>query len=184
LRRARRHVLRQWTHARHVMTVLAGRVAPESRRSWKQSDRRAAVVPAEVVGAARSEVVRPEAQADLLGVAVRGSRRLFARCRAGRRLFRRGNCQFRLSRDDNAKRSLRSGAQGPRYDCRRSGERRISITDVVRATYYLADAADWHAVGPVLGETFDSIRPAATGIVTGLVTPEMKIEIEVTAFGG
>ena len=55
---------------------------------------------------------------------------------------------------------------------------------MVRATYYLADAAAWYVVGPVLGETFDSIRPAATGIVTGLVTPEMKIEIEVTAFGG
>lgn len=54
----------------------------------------------------------------------------------------------------------------------------------MRATYYLADAADWHAVGPVLGETFDSIRLAATGIVTGLVTPEMKIEIEATAFRG
>ena len=166
------------------MTVLAGHVAPESRRSWKQSDRRAAVVPAEVVGAARSEVVRPDAQAGLLGVAVRGSRRLFARYRVGRPVFRRGNCQFRLSRDDNAQRSLRSGAQGPGYNCRRSGERRISVTDLVRATYYLADAADWYVVGPVLGDTFDSTRPAATGIVTGLVTPEMKIEIKVTAFRG
>lgn len=99
-------------------------------------------------------------------------------------MFRRGNRQFRLSRDDNAKRVLRSGVQDLGYDCRRSGERRISISDVMRATYYLADAADWHAVGPVLGETFDSIRPAATGIVTGLVTPEMKIEIESTAFRG
>jgi enamine deaminase RidA (YjgF/YER057c/UK114 family) len=63
-------------------------------------------------------------------------------------------------------------------------EGRFAMTDVVRATYYIADAADWDVVGPVLGETFGDIRPAATCIVTGLVTPEMKIEIEVTAFKG
>jgi enamine deaminase RidA (YjgF/YER057c/UK114 family) len=34
---------------------------------------------------------------------------------------------------------------------------------------------------PVLGETFATIRPAATAIVCGLVDPRMKIEIEVTA---
>jgi enamine deaminase RidA (YjgF/YER057c/UK114 family) len=60
----------------------------------------------------------------------------------------------------------------------------FAMTDVVRATYYIAHAADWDVVGPVLGQTFGTIRPAATCIVTGLVTPEMKIEIEVTAFKG
>ncbi len=60
----------------------------------------------------------------------------------------------------------------------------FALTDVVRATYYIADVAHWDVVGPVLGETFGGIRPAATCIVTGLVTPEMKIEIEVTAFRG
>jgi len=60
----------------------------------------------------------------------------------------------------------------------------FAMTDVVRATYYLSDAANWDFVGPVLGETFGAIRPAATCIVTGLVKPEMKIEIEVTAFRG
>ncbi len=60
----------------------------------------------------------------------------------------------------------------------------FALSDVVRVTYYLADAADWDVVGPVLGETFAAIRPAATCIVTGLVTPEMRIEIEVTAFRG
>jgi enamine deaminase RidA (YjgF/YER057c/UK114 family) len=60
----------------------------------------------------------------------------------------------------------------------------FAMTDVVRATYYIVDAADWDVVGPVLGQTFGTIRPAATCIVTGLVTPEMKIEIEVTAFKG
>jgi enamine deaminase RidA (YjgF/YER057c/UK114 family) len=64
------------------------------------------------------------------------------------------------------------------------GEGGFAMTDVVRATYYIADAAYWEPVGPVLGSVFGDIRPASTCIVTGLVTPEMKIEIEVTAFKG
>ena len=60
----------------------------------------------------------------------------------------------------------------------------FAVSDVVRVTYYIADAADWEPVGPVLGSVFGDIRPAATCIVAGLVTPEMKIEIEVTAFKG
>ena len=60
----------------------------------------------------------------------------------------------------------------------------FALTDVVRATYYIADAAYWEPVGPVLGSVFGDIRPASTCIVTGLVTPQMKIEIEVTAFKG
>jgi enamine deaminase RidA (YjgF/YER057c/UK114 family) len=43
---------------------------------------------------------------------------------------------------------------------------------------------DWAYVSPVFGEVFGDIRPAATCLVTGLVAPEMKIEIEVTAFRG
>lgn len=60
----------------------------------------------------------------------------------------------------------------------------FAMTDVVRATYYLADADDWPFVAPVLGEVFRTTRPAATCVVTGLVEPEMKIEIEVTALRG
>jgi enamine deaminase RidA (YjgF/YER057c/UK114 family) len=60
----------------------------------------------------------------------------------------------------------------------------FAMRDVVRATYYISDAADWEPAGPVLGSVFGAIRPAATCVVAGLVTPEMKIEIEVTAFKG
>jgi enamine deaminase RidA (YjgF/YER057c/UK114 family) len=60
----------------------------------------------------------------------------------------------------------------------------FALSDVVRATYYIADSTSWSAIGPVLGSVFADIRPAATCLVTGLVTPEMKIEIEVTAFKG
>lgn len=61
------------------------------------------------------------------------------------------------------------------------GEGGFSVRDVVRATYYISDAAYWDVIGPVLGGVFGQIRPAATCIVCGLVKPEMKIEIEVTA---
>lgn len=55
------------------------------------------------------------------------------------------------------------------------------LQDVVRVRYYLTDMADYDAVVDVLGATFSEIRPAATMVVCGLTTPEMKIEIEVTA---
>jgi enamine deaminase RidA (YjgF/YER057c/UK114 family) len=57
----------------------------------------------------------------------------------------------------------------------------FSFADVVRAHYYLTDAAYVDRVFPIPGETFGDIRPAATMIVCGLNKPEMKIEIEVTA---
>jgi enamine deaminase RidA (YjgF/YER057c/UK114 family) len=61
----------------------------------------------------------------------------------------------------------------------------FALFDVVRATYYIVDAADQAVVNPILGQYFGAIRPAATMVVVaGLVAPEMKIEIEVTAFKG
>lgn len=61
------------------------------------------------------------------------------------------------------------------------GEAGFVLQDVVRATYYLADAADWPIVAPVLGEVFADVRPAATCVIVGLIEPAMRIEIEVTA---
>ena len=55
------------------------------------------------------------------------------------------------------------------------------LADVIRAHYYITSAADADIVFPVLGEAFGDIRPAATMVVCGLIRPEMKIEIEVTA---
>ena len=57
----------------------------------------------------------------------------------------------------------------------------FSIDDVVRAHYYITDCSFADLVFPLLGETFGNVRPAATMIVCGLIKPEMKIEIEVTA---
>ena len=57
----------------------------------------------------------------------------------------------------------------------------FKMKDVVRATYYITDAAYWDVIGAPLGAAFGEIRPAATCVVCGLIKPEMKIEIEVTA---
>lgn len=56
-----------------------------------------------------------------------------------------------------------------------------SLSDTVRVVYYLSDMAWYDAIVGVAGATFGEIRPAATMLVCGLTTPEMKIEIEVTA---
>lgn len=55
------------------------------------------------------------------------------------------------------------------------------MDDVVRATYYLPDRADWPACWPVVKRWLGRARPAATMLVAGLQAPEMRIEIEVTA---
>ena len=60
----------------------------------------------------------------------------------------------------------------------------FSLSDVVRAHYYLTDRAFVDRVFPILGEAFGDIRPAATMVICGLNRPEMKIEIEVTALRG
>jgi enamine deaminase RidA (YjgF/YER057c/UK114 family) len=56
-----------------------------------------------------------------------------------------------------------------------------SLKDVLRVHYYITDIAYYEAVGTEAGRVFGDIRPAALMIVCGLTTPEMKLEIEVTA---
>ncbi|WP_270937512.1 RidA family protein [Falsiroseomonas oryzae] len=53
--------------------------------------------------------------------------------------------------------------------------------DVVRATFILPDRTDWPPCWPVVKRWLGNARPAATMLVAGLQSPEMKIEIEVTA---
>lgn len=60
----------------------------------------------------------------------------------------------------------------------------FALSDVVRATYYCSKSDWWPQVAPVLGAVMRDIRPAATALVCGLAAPEMKIEIEVTAYKG
>ena len=62
------------------------------------------------------------------------------------------------------------------------GEAGFSLADVVRVRYIVTDAAHAEPVFAVVGRWFADIRPAATMIVAGLIRPEMKVEIEATAF--
>jgi len=58
----------------------------------------------------------------------------------------------------------------------------FAMADIVRATYYVTDASYADAHLAICGEVLGDIRPAATLlVVAGLLKPEMKIEIEVTA---
>ena len=61
----------------------------------------------------------------------------------------------------------------------------FALADVVRAKYYVTDASYCEPIYPVLGAAFGAIRPASTMVVVAaLVAPELKVEIEVTAYKG
>lgn len=57
-----------------------------------------------------------------------------------------------------------------------------SLADIVRCTYYVTHPDYAEPVLEVCGSVLSTIRPAATIVtVAGLLRPEMKVEIEVTA---
>jgi len=57
-----------------------------------------------------------------------------------------------------------------------------SLSDTVRVVVYLINPDDFKLVAPVFGRKFKGIKPAnTTVIVSALVDPRLKIEIELTA---
>ena len=60
----------------------------------------------------------------------------------------------------------------------------FTMADIVRVQYTVTDTALVDALVPALGHALGDIRPAATMVIAGLIRPEMKVEIEVTAFKG
>jgi enamine deaminase RidA (YjgF/YER057c/UK114 family) len=57
-----------------------------------------------------------------------------------------------------------------------------SLEDIVRCQYFVTDRAFCEPVLVVCGEVLSNIRPAAgIYVISGLLKPEMKVEIEVTA---
>lgn len=60
----------------------------------------------------------------------------------------------------------------------------FAMEDIVRVQYTLTDRTDVEAILPALEAALGKIRPAATMIIAGLIRPEMRIEVEVTAFKG
>ncbi len=56
-----------------------------------------------------------------------------------------------------------------------------TMADIVRVHYILPRHQDFPACWPILKEYFGDVRPAATMIEAGLISPDVKFEIEVTA---
>ena len=56
-----------------------------------------------------------------------------------------------------------------------------SLHDVVRTRIYTTHASDIDAVGRAHAEAFATARPATTAIVTALLDPRWRVEIEAEA---
>ncbi|MGU3663714.1 RidA family protein [Methylobacterium sp. A49B] len=88
---------------------------------------------------------------------------------------------------DYATMTMPEGATAQAEACWRTvgsvlAEAGASLAGIVRATYYVTDRGDAEAVLAVCGRVLADVRPAATiVIVAGLLRPEMRVEIEVTA---
>ncbi|MBK9736360.1 MAG: RidA family protein [Saprospiraceae bacterium] len=57
-----------------------------------------------------------------------------------------------------------------------------TMEDVIRTRIFVTDISNWEAVGKAHGTYFKTIKPVSTMVeVSGLIHPDMLVEIEVTA---
>lgn len=60
-----------------------------------------------------------------------------------------------------------------------------SLKDVIRTRIFVTDISRWEEIGRVHGDFFRTIKPVATMVeVKALISPELLVEIEVTAMIG
>lgn len=60
---------------------------------------------------------------------------------------------------------------------------RATLADVVRTRIYVTDIESWAKVAEVHAQIFGDIRPASTMVeVSGLIRPELLVEIEAEAY--
>ena len=60
----------------------------------------------------------------------------------------------------------------------------FALSDIVRLQCTVTDPAHWEASAAVVREYMGDVRPANTTVVSDLIDPSMKIEIEATAYRG
>lgn len=61
----------------------------------------------------------------------------------------------------------------------------VSMKDVVRTRMFVTDISQWEEIGKAHGMYFKEVKPAATMVeVKSLISPELLVEIEVTAVIG
>ena len=57
-----------------------------------------------------------------------------------------------------------------------------SMSDVIKCQVYITEAEDFGAMNEVYAEFFGDAKPTRTTVVTGLVIPGMKVEIDAIAY--
>ncbi len=60
----------------------------------------------------------------------------------------------------------------------------FGLADIVRLQIAVTDADHMEALAPVFREFMADVRPASTAVVCDLIRPEIKVEIEATAYRG
>ena len=60
----------------------------------------------------------------------------------------------------------------------------FALADVVRIQITITEPGHMDEIAPVLREFLADVRPASTAVVCDLIKPEVKVEIEATAYRG